>query len=316
MATFKTISGKTKEFLRQKADKLSNKRAYLYYLRLPFNDWEDKVDTKSADFIKDMINKLEIELELILLNDQYGGGKKIYVEKYVKDTNINNANIVVNFDNVDLPKIKEVIKAMNINYKINLSEHSFTLDNGTYIICKGLHSATKREKLKAFADLGKYEFAIEWREEADQLTKEDISELTFAVRGAKRKFVIKSSNPESLGRYIIKYCNEIMPFDEQLMRLKYDQVGKFKINYYEKNKKFTKTVIIHYSSWRLNTYLDDDVIRNQLELEKLDPIRSRVWSWGLPGQLKGAVFARYLKFTKLTWSFDKFTGWCWLCTSR
>ncbi|WP_338992371.1 PBSX family phage terminase large subunit [Spiroplasma endosymbiont of Seladonia tumulorum] len=201
--------------------------------------------------------------------------------------------------------IQNTLNAMNINYKVNLSEHSFTLDNGTYIIYKGLHSAAKREKLKAFADLGKYEFAIEWREEADQLTKEDISELTFAVRGAKRKFVINSSNPESLGRYIIKYCNEIMPFDEQLMRLKYNQIGKFKINYYEKNKKFTKTVIIHYSSWRLNTYLDDDVIRNQLELEKLDPIRSRVWSWGLPGQLKGAVFARYLKFTKLTWNFDK-----------
>ncbi|WP_186823387.1 hypothetical protein [Spiroplasma phoeniceum] len=47
---------------------------------------------------------------MALLNDKYGGGKKIYVEKYVKDTNINNANIVINFDNVDLPKINEVIK--------------------------------------------------------------------------------------------------------------------------------------------------------------------------------------------------------------
>ncbi|GAA6238801.1 MAG: hypothetical protein SPLM_09160 [Spiroplasma phoeniceum] len=110
MVTFKTISGKTKEFLRKKADKLSNKRAYLYYLKLPFDNWQDKVDTKTVDFIKDTINKLEIELELALLNDQYGGGKKIYVEKYVKDTNINNANIVINFDNVDLPKIKEVVK--------------------------------------------------------------------------------------------------------------------------------------------------------------------------------------------------------------
>lgn len=110
MVTFKTISGKTKEFLGKKADKLSNKRAYLYYLKLPFDNWEDKVDTKSADFIRDKINELEIELELALLNDQHGGGKKIYVEKYVKDTNINNANIVINFDNVDLPKINEVIK--------------------------------------------------------------------------------------------------------------------------------------------------------------------------------------------------------------
>lgn len=110
MVTFKTISRKTKEFLRQKADKLSNKRAYLYYLKLPFNDWEDKVNTETADFIRDTINQLEIELELALLNDQYGGGKKIYVEKYVKDTNINNANIVINFDKEELPKINEVIK--------------------------------------------------------------------------------------------------------------------------------------------------------------------------------------------------------------
>ncbi|PQP78055.1 hypothetical protein C6B38_08520 [Spiroplasma sp. ChiS] len=110
MVTFKTISGKTKEFLRKKADKLSNKRAYLYYLKLPFDNWQDEVNTKTAYFIKDTINQLEIELELDLLNDKYDGGKKIYVEKYVKDTNINNANIVINFDNVDLPKINEVIK--------------------------------------------------------------------------------------------------------------------------------------------------------------------------------------------------------------
>ncbi|QED24617.1 hypothetical protein [Spiroplasma citri] len=110
MVTFKTISGKTKEFLRKKEEKLSNKRAYLYYLKLPFDNWKDEVDTKTADFINDTINQLEIELELALLNDKYGGGKKIYVEKYVKDTNINNANIVINFDNVDLPKINEVIK--------------------------------------------------------------------------------------------------------------------------------------------------------------------------------------------------------------
>ncbi|PQP78181.1 hypothetical protein C6B38_07775 [Spiroplasma sp. ChiS] len=110
MVTFKTISSKTKAFLKKKDTKLSNKRAYLYYLKLPFDNWQDEVDTKTAYFIKNTINQLEIELELALLNDKYGGGKKIYVEKYVKDTNINNANIVINFDNVDLHKINEVIK--------------------------------------------------------------------------------------------------------------------------------------------------------------------------------------------------------------
>ncbi|WP_155522101.1 hypothetical protein [Spiroplasma citri] len=47
MVTFKTISGKTKEFLRKKEEKLSNKRAYLYYLKLPFDNWKDEVDTKT-----------------------------------------------------------------------------------------------------------------------------------------------------------------------------------------------------------------------------------------------------------------------------
>lgn len=110
MATFRTISDKTTAFLEQKGTKLSNKRAYLYYLKLPFTNWEDELDTKTVDFIRDMINQLEIELELALLNDQYGGGKKIYVEKYVKDTNINNSNIVITFDKEELPKINEVIK--------------------------------------------------------------------------------------------------------------------------------------------------------------------------------------------------------------
>lgn len=110
MATFNTILNETKAFLDKKNDKLSNKRAYLYYLKLPFDSWENKVAKKSADFIKDTINKLEIELELALLNDQYGGGKKIYVEKYVKNTNINNAKIVIIFDKEELPKINKVIK--------------------------------------------------------------------------------------------------------------------------------------------------------------------------------------------------------------
>ncbi|ALA97628.1 hypothetical protein SKUN_00737 [Spiroplasma kunkelii CR2-3x] len=84
MVTFKTISGKTKDFLRKKGDKLSNKRAYLYYLKLPFNNWKDEIDTKTADFIEDMINKLEIEQELSLLNDSYGGVRKFILINMLK----------------------------------------------------------------------------------------------------------------------------------------------------------------------------------------------------------------------------------------
>ncbi len=107
MAKNRTISDKTTEFLEQKGTKLSNKRAYLYYLKLPFDNWQDKVNTETADFIRDTINQLEIELELALLNDQYGRGKKIYVEKYVNDTSINNQQpIIINLQ-TDIRDIKK-----------------------------------------------------------------------------------------------------------------------------------------------------------------------------------------------------------------
>ncbi|WP_268794873.1 hypothetical protein [Spiroplasma kunkelii] len=38
------------------------------------------------------------------------GGKKIYFDKYVKDINVSNSNIVIQFDKEELPKINEVIK--------------------------------------------------------------------------------------------------------------------------------------------------------------------------------------------------------------
>ncbi|WP_342256263.1 hypothetical protein [Spiroplasma endosymbiont of Poecilobothrus nobilitatus] len=106
MATFNTILNETKAFLDKKGDKLSNKRAYLYYLKLSFDNWENKVAKKTADFIKDTINELEIEQELSLLNDRYGGGKKIYFDKYVNDINNNQQPIIVNLQ-TDIRDIKK-----------------------------------------------------------------------------------------------------------------------------------------------------------------------------------------------------------------
>lgn len=193
--------------------------------------------------------------------------------------------------------IVNTLNKSNINYNVNLSNYELSLSNGTTIICRGLHTQTKREKLKAFADLEKYALVIDWREESDQYDKNDFSEIRFALRGAKKKIEINTCNPESLRRYLIDYCNNLMPFNEQIMKSKYEQIGKF--------NRFNRKIINHYSSWRMNNMLSDDVKNTLLELEHLDPARARVWSWGLPGQVQGAVFDRYLKFTKLTWSFDK-----------
>ncbi|MBW3059372.1 MAG: hypothetical protein CXB60_10215 [Spiroplasma poulsonii] len=81
-------------------------------------------------------------------------------------------------------------------------------------------------------------------------------------------------------------------FNEEIMRSKYEQ-----INYIEK---WNMKIIIHYSSWRLNYELPQDKVNEQLRLEQLDIERARVWSWGLPGNTSGSIFARYLDIMQAT----------------
>ncbi|WP_281042173.1 phage terminase large subunit [Spiroplasma citri] len=204
---------------------------------------------------------------------------------------------------------KILLEKHNIPFSVNLSTHSFTIPNGTKIICNGLHSQTKREKLKAFADLNKYEFAIEWREEADQLTKDDMSEIKYAIRGAKRKFIINSSNPESLKRYIVGYCNQLYLLMKQLMRSKWEQTAYI--------EKWDMKIIIHYTNWRLNSFLPTEEENKILRSEKLDPVRARVWSWGLPGKYKVLFLLDILYYaSNRYYSTNENIRWCWFCPSR
>ncbi len=83
----------------------------------------------------------------------------------------------------------------NIPYTINLSNFTFTLLNGSKIYCKGLYSPSRKEKLKAFADLNKYKLVIDWIEECDQFQQKDLSDLEFAIRCYKNKITINTCNP-------------------------------------------------------------------------------------------------------------------------
>ncbi len=65
----------------------------------------------------------------------------------------------------------------HIPYTINLSNFTFTLSNGSKIYCKGLHSPTRKEKLKAFSNLNKYKLDIDWWEECDKFQQADLSDL-------------------------------------------------------------------------------------------------------------------------------------------
>lgn len=108
-AKYTKISSKIKEFLDNKKDKLSNKKALLHELELTSNYEEILKKEKDGDKIIEKINrtieKLEIEFELSLMNDKNGGGKKTYADKFIKEENTNTTNIIINLSE-DIREIK------------------------------------------------------------------------------------------------------------------------------------------------------------------------------------------------------------------
>ncbi|WP_253301019.1 hypothetical protein [Spiroplasma endosymbiont of Phyllotreta cruciferae] len=51
---------------------------------------------------------------------------------------------------------------------------------------------------------------------------------------------------------------------------------------------------------KTNYELPQDKVNEQLRLEQLDIERARVWSWGLPGNTSGSIFARYIDIMQAT----------------
>lgn len=272
---------------------------FTYLLEIPYWLLQNSSIGNKYPFAK----KFELVNEINQIGTRYSGKTisdlKMYAELIKISMLINEpvfifASMKMNKDIRDsiFQNIWNILEQENIPFNVNLSNHTFTFTNGSKIVCRGLHSQTKREKLKAFADLNKYKLVIDWREECDQFDNKDLSEIEFALRGYQNKITINTCNPESLKRYIVGYCNELLPFDEQIMRSNFEQ-----IKYLEK---WNMKIIIHYSSWRMNKYLDQAQCNELLRLEQLDPERARVWSWGLPGNTSGSIFARYIDIMQAT----------------
>ncbi|AXF96962.1 PBSX family phage terminase large subunit [Spiroplasma phoeniceum] len=272
---------------------------FTYLLEIPYWLLQNSSIANKYTFAK----KYELVNEINQIGSRHSGktlsnlkmfAELIKISMLIKEPIFIFASMKMNKDIRDsiFQNIWNTLEKHNIPFSVNLSTHSFTIPNGTKIVCRGLHSATKREKLKAFADLNKYKLVIDWREECDQFQQKYLSDLEFAIRGYQNKITINTCNPESLKRYIVGYCNELLPFNEEIMPSKYEQ-----IKYIEK---WNMKIIIHYSSWRLNYELPQDKVNEQLRLEQLDIERARVWSWGLPGNTSGSIFARYIDIMQAT----------------
>ncbi|WP_374696550.1 hypothetical protein [Spiroplasma endosymbiont of Polydrusus formosus] len=60
------------------------------------------------------------------------------------------------------------------------------------------------------------------------ISKKDLSDLDFVISGYKNKITINTCNPESLKRYIVGYCNELLSFNEEIIYSKYEKIKYIK----------------------------------------------------------------------------------------
>ncbi len=169
---------------------------------------------------------------------------------------------------------------------INLTNTSFKNGVGRgadFIRCKGLAATNqKRAKLTGMAGNSMFDYVIVWFEEAYEFEEKDVLDVMEAIRGAKQILTIYSTNPWTITNWYIGRANEKVPFDESIMMATGNQltiVGK---------------KLYHYTNWRINEFLEQTDKDQLLQLEKDNPVRARVASFGLPGIETGSIYAPYI----------------------
>lgn len=176
----------------------------------------------------------------------------------------------------------------------------------SFIRVMGVYSnSNDRVPLKGLSrsEIKGFDLAVEWEEEANELSQAEFQAITFAIGNCKKRIKITTCNPDNLYQYHISYMNDRVPFDLSKMKQNNEQIKSILDN--------NKFKLFHYSNWKVNKHhLELDIINELEELKILDPIKAQAWYYGVPSILKGAIFARYLKYlkTELDFQVEKIVG--------
>ncbi len=182
---------------------------------------------------------------------------------------------------------REVMDELDIE-QIKANKTARTLTYGKNKIRVIGVETNKKQKNKSTKKLGmaggkNKDYGIIVFEEAYEFKQDDTHALIEAIRGYKYFIIIYATNPWSIMNWYVEYINQLLPFNEHLLRKDYQQ-----FKYDKKNRR-----LIHYSSFKTNPYITADEIEQFKELEIMDPQRARISVYGLPGIAEGSVYSGY-----------------------
>ena len=191
-----------------------------------------------------------ISQKLILkaLNDP---GRRILICRRYGSTVIQTVWQLIN-EQLDFFQIKQHVK-------VNKTDRTITLNNGSQFIFFGLDEETKLLSLQNISDI--------WIEEAFEVPRDIVDQLNLRLRGAKpNQQIILSFNPISKASWLYEFCELVPP----------------------------KSFIYHQSTYKDNRFLPPEYVAALGDMVRTNPKKAQVFVYGDWGvDLDGLVFPNH-----------------------
>ncbi len=120
-------------------------------------------------------------------------------------------------------------------------------------------------------------------EERHEISDDKVQAVMEAVGGYKHIVQVHISNPWLISNEYIRYCHKRMPYRDSILKDKREE--QFQVIDRE---------IFHYSQHTLNPYISQSERSILDRLQEIDPRRSRVANYGLPGAAEGTIYDGYI----------------------
>ena len=174
-------------------------------------------------------------------------------------------------------------------HKTNMT---YTFPNGSVIEVIGLHKQSGDDiNLTGKSSSSKFNYQIALAEERYEITDVEWGFVQQALRGSKNYLEIHLANPWIFSNDYVKYCNENLRFDLDVLTTTGEQFALVdKSIKLTTGEEYAYKEIFHYTNYGVNHFLTM-VDKVKLEIAaKHDPHRKNTILYGYPGTPEGAIW--------------------------
>lgn len=176
--------------------------------------------------------------------------------------------------------------------KVHLSSSTYTFPNGSVIEVSGTRTMGSSEvQLTGKSGASQFDYHIAIAEERFQIDDKLWSNVQQALRGAKNYLEIHLSNPWIFTNDYVEHCNNVLPFNIDILKRDGQQFLKHETKVKLPNGQELEFIeLFHYTNFNISENLGiEDKIRN-IKAAEHDPNRADTILYGYPGSPEGSIW--------------------------